>query len=121
MKNRAAAARTGRVFAFERFHGILLLRFILEDAVPYFSRWLALALLSLQAFSQSPQQKQPVPSAKPHTSAQSAIASGPAQSSLPAVPPNLLSSLHWRSIGPYRGGRTRAVAGVPSQPNVFYI
>ncbi|MGD0782127.1 MAG: glycoside hydrolase, partial [Candidatus Aminicenantales bacterium] len=25
------------------------------------------------------------------------------------------------SIGPYRGGRTRAVAGVPSQPNVFYM
>jgi photosystem II stability/assembly factor-like uncharacterized protein len=24
-------------------------------------------------------------------------------------------------IGPYRGGRTRAVAGVPSNPNVFYI
>ena len=24
-------------------------------------------------------------------------------------------------IGPFRGGRTRAVAGVPSQPNVFYI
>jgi photosystem II stability/assembly factor-like uncharacterized protein len=29
--------------------------------------------------------------------------------------------LRWRSIGPYRGGRTRSVAGVPSQPNVFYI
>ncbi len=24
-------------------------------------------------------------------------------------------------IGPFRGGRTRAVAGVPSQPNVFYM
>ena len=35
--------------------------------------------------------------------------------------PDLFKSLHWRSIGPYRGGRTRAVAGVPSQPNVFYI
>jgi photosystem II stability/assembly factor-like uncharacterized protein len=43
------------------------------------------------------------------------------QPQLPSVPPTLLSSLHWRSIGPYRGGRTRAVAGVPSQPNVFYI
>lgn len=30
-------------------------------------------------------------------------------------------SLHWRNIGPFRAGRTRAVAGVPSQPNVFYI
>jgi photosystem II stability/assembly factor-like uncharacterized protein len=32
-----------------------------------------------------------------------------------------LAGMRWRSIGPYRGGRTRAVAGVPSQPNVFYI
>ena len=38
-----------------------------------------------------------------------------------SVPSALFSSLHWRSIGPYRGGRTRGVAGVPSQPNVFYI
>src|SRR3984885_577749 len=29
--------------------------------------------------------------------------------------------LRWRSIGPYRGGRTRAVAGVPGAPNLFYI
>ena len=29
--------------------------------------------------------------------------------------------LHWRHIGPYRGGRGRAVAGVPSQPNTVYI
>ncbi len=28
--------------------------------------------------------------------------------------------LRWRNIGPHRGGRTRAIAGVPSQPNVFY-
>jgi photosystem II stability/assembly factor-like uncharacterized protein len=35
--------------------------------------------------------------------------------------PDLFKSLHWRGIGPFRGGRTRAVAGVPSQPNVFYI
>jgi photosystem II stability/assembly factor-like uncharacterized protein len=40
---------------------------------------------------------------------------------LAQVNPDLLQSLHWRSIGPFRGGRTRAVAGVPSQPNVFYI
>src|SRR5262249_61250487 len=31
------------------------------------------------------------------------------------------SILCWRNIGPYRGGRTRAIAGVPSQPNVFYM
>ncbi|HEU4432573.1 MAG TPA: hypothetical protein VFR51_04205, partial [Pyrinomonadaceae bacterium] len=34
---------------------------------------------------------------------------------------DLFQSLRWRSIGPYRGGRTRAIAGVPSQPNVFYM
>jgi hypothetical protein len=30
-------------------------------------------------------------------------------------------ALHWRNIGPHRGGRTRAVAGVPSKPNLFYM
>jgi photosystem II stability/assembly factor-like uncharacterized protein len=37
------------------------------------------------------------------------------------VPENSYQDLHWRMIGPFRGGRTRAAAGVPSQPNVFYI
>jgi photosystem II stability/assembly factor-like uncharacterized protein len=37
------------------------------------------------------------------------------------VPENLYQELHWRMIGPFRGGRTRAAAGVPSQPNVFYV
>jgi photosystem II stability/assembly factor-like uncharacterized protein len=31
------------------------------------------------------------------------------------------SILRWRNVGPYRGGRTRAIAGVPTQPNVFYM
>lgn len=31
------------------------------------------------------------------------------------------SQLKWRLIGPFRGGRTRAVAGVPAQPSVFYV
>ena len=31
------------------------------------------------------------------------------------------SALRWRNIGPFRGGRTRAIAGVPSQPNTFYM
>src|SRR4051794_56080 len=30
-------------------------------------------------------------------------------------------AMHWRQIGPTRAGRARALAGVPSQPNVFYI
>jgi photosystem II stability/assembly factor-like uncharacterized protein len=36
-------------------------------------------------------------------------------------PESLYQDLHWRMIGPFRAGRTRAVAGVPSQTNVFYI
>jgi photosystem II stability/assembly factor-like uncharacterized protein len=40
---------------------------------------------------------------------------------LAQVPENAYQELHWRMVGPFRGGRTRAAAGVPSQPNVFYI
>ena len=32
-----------------------------------------------------------------------------------------LPDLHWRMIGPFRGGRTVAAVGVRQQPNVFYI
>ncbi len=34
---------------------------------------------------------------------------------------SLLKSLQWREIGPYRGGRVEAVAGVPDNPYVFYF
>ena len=37
------------------------------------------------------------------------------------IPENTYQELHWRMIGPFRGGRTRAAAGVPRQPNVFYM
>jgi photosystem II stability/assembly factor-like uncharacterized protein len=39
---------------------------------------------------------------------------------LRAQTPDVSSAMHWRSIGPIRAGRARALAGVPSQPNVFY-
>lgn len=35
--------------------------------------------------------------------------------------PDFTQILRWRNIGPHRGGRTRAIAGVPSQPNVLYM
>ncbi len=38
-----------------------------------------------------------------------------------AQSPDLFSAMRWRQIGPTRAGRARALAGVPSQPNVFYI
>src|SRR5258706_14961464 len=31
------------------------------------------------------------------------------------------AEMRWRSIGPFRGGRTKAISGVPGQPNVFYM
>ena len=33
----------------------------------------------------------------------------------------LYAEMHWREIGPTRGGRARALSGVASQPNVFYV
>ena len=33
----------------------------------------------------------------------------------------LYSEMHWRCIGPFRGGRAVAVSGVSHQPNVFYM
>jgi photosystem II stability/assembly factor-like uncharacterized protein len=35
--------------------------------------------------------------------------------------PGLYAGLRWRMIGPFRGGRTIAAAGIASQPNVFYV
>src|SRR6266581_4465305 len=35
--------------------------------------------------------------------------------------PALFKALRWRNIGPYRGGRVTAVAGVPGQPHVYYM
>ena len=37
------------------------------------------------------------------------------------VDPALFSALRWRSIGPFRGGRVLAVAGVPGEPQHFYF
>jgi hypothetical protein len=33
---------------------------------------------------------------------------------------SLFSGLHWRSLGPFRGGRVNAVTGVPGQPNTLF-
>src|ERR1700751_2125066 len=38
-----------------------------------------------------------------------------------AVNPSLFQALQWRGIGPYRGGRALAVAGVPGDPSTFYF
>lgn len=39
----------------------------------------------------------------------------------PAIESKYYSSLEWRHIGPFRGGRSCAVAGVPGKANLFYF
>ncbi|WP_405411269.1 glycosyl hydrolase [Maribacter sp. Asnod1-A12] len=43
------------------------------------------------------------------------------QNNAPTYPEELYSSLEYRSIGPFRGGRSAAVTGVPGEPNLFYF
>jgi photosystem II stability/assembly factor-like uncharacterized protein len=54
------------------------------------------------------------------------IAGGFGASAAPAAPaagvdPSLFQDLHWRSIGPFRGGRVLAVAGAPDDARRFYF
>jgi photosystem II stability/assembly factor-like uncharacterized protein len=38
-----------------------------------------------------------------------------------SVPDSLYNSMSWRNIGPFRGGRSLAVAGVPGEPLTYYF
>jgi len=44
-----------------------------------------------------------------------------AQASSGTVDPAFLSAFTYRNVGPYRGGRVTAVAGVPGEPFLFYM
>src|SRR2546430_7288326 len=37
------------------------------------------------------------------------------------IDPKTYQDMRWRQVGPHRGGRSTAVAGVRTQPNVFYM
>jgi photosystem II stability/assembly factor-like uncharacterized protein len=54
-----------------------------------------------------------------------AVASAAAQQAPAVAPtsfdPSVFAELRWRNIGPFRGGRTKAVDGIPGQPHTFYI
>src|SRR6476469_9691268 len=50
-----------------------------------------------------------------------ALAGFPAPLTAQKLDSSLYSSLEWRMIGPFRGGRTIGATGVRGQPNVFYI
>ena len=50
-----------------------------------------------------------------------AIAAGLVLPAQAQVDPARFQALHWRDIGPFRGGRVIAVTGVPGDPYVFYF
>src|SRR5438270_759789 len=61
-------------------------------------------------------------------SAQKVLAAGIFAVLMAAIPSSgqqydqkFFSEMRWRCIGPFRGGRTVAITGVPHQPNLFYI
>jgi photosystem II stability/assembly factor-like uncharacterized protein len=54
-------------------------------------------------------------------SAQRPRPAAPAAAASEKYDDKLFSSLEWRSIGPYRGGRSAAVTGVPGKPNLYYF
>lgn len=39
----------------------------------------------------------------------------------PSIDPKLYSGMEWRNIGPFRGGRSATVTGVPNKPNLYYF
>ena len=53
--------------------------------------------------------------------AQSPAPRAPQAPTLPSVDPALFNGREYRLVGPARGGRVTAVAGVPSQPHTFYM
>jgi len=57
----------------------------------------------------------------PLTAAETKKAAAPAPAPPPAAEAKLLEGFSWRSIGPYRGGRVTAVAGVQGEPQVYYM
>ncbi|MBS3993398.1 MAG: glycosyl hydrolase [Bacteroidetes bacterium] len=38
-----------------------------------------------------------------------------------SYPEELYNSIQWRNIGPFRGGRSATVTGVPNKPNLYYF
>ena len=45
----------------------------------------------------------------------------PAQTTKQVSSTELFDVIQWREVGPWRGGRSCAVTGVPGQPNLYYM
>ncbi|HET9004490.1 MAG TPA: hypothetical protein VFN39_10870, partial [Gemmatimonadaceae bacterium] len=50
-----------------------------------------------------------------------AIAPLAASAQSPSIPDSAFAGMKWREIGPYRGGRSVAVAGSRSRPNEYWM
>jgi hypothetical protein len=50
-----------------------------------------------------------------------ALAAAAVPAAAQSFAPSLFGDLHWRMIGPFRGGRTVAASGAPGNTNVFYM
>ena len=57
---------------------------------------------------------------RPSTAAELGVFAGPGADDAQDAS-GLTPGLHWRMLGPFRGGRVAAVTGVPGRPNEFYF
>ncbi|MCP4660286.1 MAG: glycosyl hydrolase, partial [bacterium] len=49
------------------------------------------------------------------------VAAAQAPADEPPFDDSVFQALEWREVGPYRGGRSAAVTGIPDQPDVYYF
>jgi photosystem II stability/assembly factor-like uncharacterized protein len=80
---------------------------VIERSIPRLTL-VALALVAAPALAQ--QKRPPLPKEP-----------GAPTQSPPAFDSTALQALQWRNVGPFRGGRATAVAGVPSNPLLYYM
>jgi hypothetical protein len=84
------------------------------------------SLVSIKAQTPTPESQQMPRTPGVQTTPTPRFAPAPQTSPVPQVAPatksvDPLKNFQYRAIGPHRGGRVGAVAGVPSQPNVYYF
>jgi photosystem II stability/assembly factor-like uncharacterized protein len=84
-------------------------------------RKVALFLLFAPLFVYSVSLKAQTPTPTPRFAPSPQTSPTPRVSTTPAKPENPLKNFQYRLIGPFRGGRVTAVAGIPNQPNVYYF
>jgi photosystem II stability/assembly factor-like uncharacterized protein len=80
-----------------------------------------LLLAAAAAFSAVPAAGASEPEPKPSAAATSSASSASPAKTAEAPTAKLIKSLRWREIGPYRGGRSDAVTGIPGDRSTYYF